>query len=655
MSFLWNLILITAIAATIIFYLYYLLKRKETEEEDVLHNPYDLNYLTECIKESFNQILNTNISEMNLKKEALAKREKLRAGLKKALRTCSYGNVGEKEYVKDYIKVLLQQKYHIDHENIERVIPFSKSDELSVNDKFDILLYMYKKEYGPLAMENLVEAYHLDEGKQTEEGLNYEITCEDILKIYEMEQQELSYPDKMNLLAQKIYQSYKGHGAIDELRDMRIDGISGGVSGMANEPYNYLEEIMREQPSNLRSNYESIWMFYHGKTIHLSFLGFETQRELERICKNIYRFNHPGQLSAANGYKVNDLYDGARVVVVRPPFAESWAFFLRKFDTAPNANIYELVTDKGAEDAIELMRWMIKGCQVIGVTGEQGCGKTTLLKALIRFIDPTYTLRIQELVFETHLRRIYPKRNIITFQETAEVSGQEALDLQKKTDGVVNILGEVASAPVASWVVQLSQVGTKMTMFTNHAMTTQKMIGYFRNALLSVNQFHNEKIAEEQVVEAINFDIHMMKDRNGKRYIERITEIIPNTTEYHMENFSLRTGIQKFLNYTMNQHSYELEDLLVYQEGRYVLQNPISEWKIEQIRKNLSEQEEAEFLAFLKRMNHKCEEVGRERVRREREVVSGREGVSEREPLSNTVDPFWGMKKMEIRRNCNEV
>ena len=649
MSFLWNLILITAIAATIIFYLYYLLKRKETEEEDVLHNPYDLNYLTECIKESFNQILNTNISEMNLKKEALAKREKLRAGLKKALRTCSYGNVGEKEYVKDYIKVLLQQKYHIDHENIERVIPFSKRDELSVNDKFDILLYMYKKEYGPLAMENLVEAYHLDEGKQTEEGLNYEITCEDILKIYEMEQQELSYPDKMNLLAQKIYQSYKGHGAIDELRDMRIDGISGGVSGMANEPYNYLEEIMREQPSNLRSNYESIWMFYHGKTIHLSFLGFETQRELERICKNIYRFNHPGQLSAANGYKVNDLYDGARVVVVRPPFAESWAFFLRKFDTAPNANIYELVTDKGAEDAIELMRWMIKGCQVIGVTGEQGCGKTTLLKALIRFIDPTYTLRIQELVFETHLRRIYPKRNIITFQETAEVSGQEALDLQKKTDGVVNILGEVASAPVASWVVQLSQVGTKMTMFTNHAMTTQKMIGYFRNALLSVNQFHNEKIAEEQVVEAINFDIHMMKDRNGKRYIERITEIIPNTTEYHMENFSLRTGIQKFLNYTMNQHSYELKDLLVYQEGKYVLQNPISEWKIEQICKNLSEQEEAEFLSFLKRMNHECEEVGRERVRREREVVSGRE------PLSNTVDPFWGMKKMEIRRNCNEV
>lgn len=321
MSFMWNLIFITFIASLLLFYFYFLLRRKEAEEEEVIYDPYDLTYLTECIKESFNQILNTNISEMNLKKEALAKREKLRAGLKKALRTCSYGNVGEKEYVKDYIKLLLQQKYHIDNDNIERVIPFSRSDELSVNDKFDILLYTYKKEYGPLAMEKLVKEYHLDEGKQTEEGLVYEITCEDIVELYEVQRCHLSYPDKMNLLAQKIYQSYKGHGAIDELRDMRIDGISGGVSGMSNVPYNYLEEIMRDQPSNLKSNYESIWMFFHGKTIHLSFLGFETQKELERVCKNIYRFNHPGQLSAANGYKVNDLYDGARVVVVRPPFA----------------------------------------------------------------------------------------------------------------------------------------------------------------------------------------------------------------------------------------------------------------------------------------------------------------------------------------------
>ena len=448
----------------------------------------------------------------------------------------------------------------------------------------------------------MIEQYQLVNGKKTEEGIIYEITSEEIEDIFEREGHVLNYAEKMDIVAQRIYQAYKGHGVVDELRDMKIDGLSGGVSGMLEAPYNYLEEIMKDAPETLRSNYESIWMFYHGKTVHLRFLAFETKRELERVCKNIYRFRHPGQLSAANGYKVNELYDGARIVVVRPPLTESWAFFLRKFDAAITADITELVTLPGANLAIELMHWLIKGCQVIGVTGEQGCGKTTLLKAMIRFIEPSYTLRIQEMVFETHLRRIYPERNIMTFQETANVSGQESLDLQKKTDGVVNILGEVASAPVASWVVQLSQVGTKMTMFTNHAMTTEKLIEYFRNALLSLNQFHDEKIAEEQVIDAINFDIHMEKDRFGHRYISRITEIIPIKQQYSMEEYDVETGMKKYFDYMTRRHNYELHDLLVIEQGKYVLKEAISEEKSKNIMRNLTDEEEQQFTKFLSGM-----------------------------------------------------
>ena len=32
------------------------------------------------------------------------------------------------------------------------------------------------------------------------------------------------------------------------------------------------------------------------------------------------------------------------------------------------------------------------------------------------------------------------------------------LDVQKKTDGGVNILGEVATDPVAAWMIQMAQV-----------------------------------------------------------------------------------------------------------------------------------------------------------------------------------------------------
>ena len=54
------------------------------------------------------------------------------------------------------------------------------------------------------------------------------------------------------------------------------------------------------------------------------------------------------------------------------------------------------------------MKWLIQGERVIAVTGEQGSGKTTLLMSLIGYINPAYNLRIQEMSFELHLRKIYP-------------------------------------------------------------------------------------------------------------------------------------------------------------------------------------------------------------------------------------------------------
>ena len=201
--------------------------------------------------------------------------------------------------------------------------------------------------------------------------------------------------------------------------------------------------------------------------------------------------------------------------------------FVRKFDSIDKVEVEELITDSKKEIPIELIKWLIKGCRVTAITGSQGTGKTTLLMAIIKYISPAFTLRIQEMAFELHLRRVYPNRNILTFRETTTVSSQEGLDLQKKTDGTVNILGEVASAPVSSLMIQMSQVASLFTLFTHHAKTTVDLVKALRNNLLQTGVFTNEKIAERQVSEVVNFDIHMSKDISGHRYIERITEIIP--------------------------------------------------------------------------------------------------------------------------------
>ena len=481
-----------------------------------------LDVILEKLNEYFTAYTSTWYHEKKMSTIQIKKLETIQNITRKALHECNLGSISAKLYVKEQIKEWLLNTYGITKENIDSVLPFEDEIRMSYQDMFEIILYYYKKEVKQDAFDLFLRDNYLTPEELAKEHPNqpYCITQEQLEEVYMNLNIKLSFVDKLEILVQRLYQNYKGHGVIDELRDMNIDGISGGVSGSIRE---VVKNALTDTPVN------GIWVFYHGLMIHLEFLAFSSYEELQKICRNIYRFGKPGQLSAVKGYIVNEMMDGSRVVVVRPPFAESWSFFVRKFDYRGIKSLSELFTDPGFESVLLLLRLLIQGEQIIGVTGEQGSGKTTLLKSLIQFIHPSYTLRVQELVFELHLREIYPDRNIVSFRETAEISGREGLDLQKKTDGTVNIIGEVASAQVASWLVMISQVASKFTLFTHHAKTTQNLILSLRNDLMLTGAFNNEEAAIEQVKASIRSDVHMTKDEKGHRYIERISEIVPQT------------------------------------------------------------------------------------------------------------------------------
>ena len=161
---------------------------------------------------------------------------------------------------------------------------------------------------------------------------------------------------------------------------MNIDGVSGGVSGL---PESFISQVAQtgttdyiEQVSEHKvpRACDSIWIFFQGKSIRLAFLSFGTEAELKRVCQNIYKYNNPGQLSDTNGFKINEMKDGSRVVVVRPSFSETWAFFVRKFDVK-RATLEQLIRIPGKEQAIDLLKYLVKGARVISLTGEQGCRK----------------------------------------------------------------------------------------------------------------------------------------------------------------------------------------------------------------------------------------------------------------------------------------
>ena len=616
-----NILLILAVMIMTAFIILKSIQKKqnaEVEEKiDVDEKTYTLDKMTAFVKRRLDEITKVNLYDIGLSEEELKRRKNKKYELKKALKGCTYGDVNDKKYVKTLIYDLLLQEYGVTEINISKAIPFDVPSLLTAQDKFDVLIYTYEKEFGYEALTQLIKKYDLATLKylQGEAKPCYVITKEEISEIYDKEQIQLTFQDKLNIVTQRIYQHYKGYSSIDEVRDMNIDGVSGGVSGL---PESFLSQVAQTEGDYLNQVLEnrvpracdSIWIFFQGKSIRLEFLSFGTESELKRVCQNIYKYNNPGQLSDTNGYKINEMKDGSRVVVVRPSFSETWAFFVRKFDVK-RATLEQLITCEGKEKAIDLLKYLVKGARIISLTGEQGCGKTTMLMGMIENIYETMNIRVQETAFELHLRKIYPTRNILTFRETDTISGQEGLDVQKKTDGSVNIIGEVATDPVASWMIQAAQVASKFTLFTHHAKTFPNLVTALRNSMLRTGVFKDEKTAEEQVIQVLNFDIHLVKDFRGRRYVERVTECIPvenknNYTFDHRNEKTLEGKLDKFLDNATNyftkitdRETYRYVNIMEYVNDGYVLTNKISEQNLREMRSNMDETDQEEFDKFV--------------------------------------------------------
>ena len=227
-------ILLTIIILVLIALLvrYFINKNKNAEvEEDISleDKTYNIDSMIDFVKRRLDEITKINIYDIGLSEEELKRRKAKKYELRKALKGCTYGDVNDKKYVKELIFDLLNKEYGVTETNISRAINFDVPSLLTPQDKFDILLYLYKKDFAYEALTQLIKKYDLAKLKYIagEAKPCYVITAEEIEEIYEEENPNLNFADKLNILTQRIYQYYKGYSAIDEIRDMNIDGVSG--------------------------------------------------------------------------------------------------------------------------------------------------------------------------------------------------------------------------------------------------------------------------------------------------------------------------------------------------------------------------------------------------------------------------------------------
>ena len=594
-----NLILILLLVFVVVFALIFYFKRccKVVEKTSPLSEDsyFTINTLCKKVNEIINREIRTDVSNLNLNKAQAIKKQTSISILRKNIHTCIFGDLNAKNYVKQVIRSILIEQLNINNDTINK-IPQFQNNNFSSCEKFDIILSHYKKQYGYNALEKMIQIHKLDTEKYFFNAERFVIDSNDIDSIYDSLFISLDEDDKIQLLTQWIYQRIYGYSVVDEIRDMNIDGLSGGVGGLNDESMLFFEDFMNKDLRPDIFSYNHICIMYHGITIYLAFMGFGTQRELVRVCKNICRFNSPGQFSQDRGYIKNDLKDGSRVTVVRPPTSYSWAFVLRKHGNIGSYDLKDLFTEEGSDKLIKFLEYIAVARKNVIFTGNMAVGKSTTMRSFLKTISKKYNLRIQEALPELHFEKIDPYSNILSFRETPTVSGNELLELQKTTDGAINAIGEIASPSVAAWYIQTSQNASLMSIATNHCMTTDSLLKWFRNALIMECNFTSPMIALEQVVEAIQYDVHMEIDhKTGHRYIERITEVVPVDMTKIPWDKDMDNCMIRFFKESTEREVYKLNDIFIYSDGKYVVNSRISNKLLESYRSYLSDEEFKDF------------------------------------------------------------
>ncbi|WP_252891566.1 hypothetical protein [Thermoclostridium stercorarium] len=148
------IVLITATVSVLTILYFKDTGKNRIKTADLEENRYAIEAILAFIREAFNNILKTNLYELNITREEFEKRMHNRNRLRRALKNCTYGDINAKNYVKDFIKDILVRSYEIDENNVNNIISFDNPRKLSAQDKFEILLYHYKKKYGNRASKN---------------------------------------------------------------------------------------------------------------------------------------------------------------------------------------------------------------------------------------------------------------------------------------------------------------------------------------------------------------------------------------------------------------------------------------------------------------------------------------------------------------------
>jgi len=223
------------------------------------------------------------------------------------------------------------------------------------------------------------------------------------------------------------------------------------------------------------------------------------------------------------------LKDGSRVNVIVPPLSlRGTAISIRKFSEKPIT--LDMLRDFGSMSDKMCTALKIAGaCRMnIVISGGTGSGKTTMLNALSKMIDPGERVLTIEDAAELRLQQPHwlPLET-----RPPNLEGQGAITigdlvknaLRMRPDRI--ILGEIRGAECFDLLAAMN-TGHDGSMCTLHANSPRECLGRMENMILMGDIKIPKEAISRQIAESVDLVVQVKRLRDGSRRTTNITEVI---------------------------------------------------------------------------------------------------------------------------------
>jgi pilus assembly protein CpaF len=274
------------------------------------------------------------------------------------------------------------------------------------------------------------------------------------------------------------------------------------------------------------NDYQTIFIERGGKIIRWP-KNFSSEERLEDVIRQIAGkcnrvVNEQRPIADAR------LADGSRVNIVLPPVSLNGPMMtIRKFPEKPYTMDALVKEGTLTREAAAFLERLVRSGYSILVGGGTSTGKTTFLNALSAYIPKSE--RIVTIEDNAELQIIGVENLVRLEVRGANLAGDHEITMRDLIRTALRmrpsriIIGEVRGGEAYDWLSCLN-TGHDGSLGSAHANSTREMIGRLETMVLMAVDLP-VPVIRRQIASGIEILVHLIRDRNGRRFLDEIAEI----------------------------------------------------------------------------------------------------------------------------------